>query len=413
MKKILIILALIFFINPIFAIEDNSSKISLEEAINLALKGNIELQEQRKNLGIAQYGIKKANALKNPQLQSNLLMGPIARGNSSQLGLMLPIEIAKRGQRKKVALSEFEYTDNKIKDYEFKLKLRIRTAYFDLLVAKTELKILEERKELLEELLEITKQKNDEIDALQADMKLEKILVQINRAKANIRTAQYDFNKILNLENNFVFYDAKEETVFSAEFFTKLELPPYENLEQIALENRYDIKMAQSKISQAKNTLSSVARQRIPDLYLAGGYAFAHDGTSGAYVGAGIDIPSLYLYTPEIKSAKLELDKTQLEYNSIINITKNIIHTNQDKFVMAQENVEHYKRILDKSQKILNLSKQQYKKDKSNLVNLIVVEHSHQELLKEFLDTMKEYYNSYIALIQELGLDNLTIDIDL
>ena len=413
MKKIFITLALIFFTNPIFAIEENASKISLEEAINLALKGNIELQEQRKNLGISEYSIKKANALKNPQLQSNLLMGPIARGNSSQVGLMLPIEIAKRGARKKVALSEFEYTDNKIKDYEFKLKLRIRTAYFDLLVAKTELKILEERKELLEELLEITKQKNDEIDALQADMKLEKILVQINRAKANIRTAQYDFNKILNLENNFIFYDTKEETVFSAEFFTKLELPPYENLEQIALENRYDIKMAQNKITQAKNTLSSVARQRVPDLYLAGGYAFAHDGTSGAYVGAGIDIPSLYLYTPEIKSAKLELDKTQLEYNSIVNITKNIIHTNQDKFIMAQENVEHYKKILDKSQKILNLSKQQYKKDKSNLVNLIVVEHSHQELLKEFLDTMKEYYNSYIALIQELGLDNLTIDIDL
>ena len=413
MKKIFITIALIFFTNPIFAIEENASKISLEEAINLALKGNIELQEQRKNLGISEYSIKKANALKNPQLQSNLLMGPIARGNSSQVGLMLPIEIAKRGARKKVALSEFEYTDNKIKDYEFKLKLRIRTAYFDLLVAKTELKILEERKELLEELLEITKQKNDEIDALQADMKLEKILVQINRAKANIRTAQYDFNKILNLENNFLFYDTKEETVFSAEFFTKLELPPYENLEQIALENRYDIKMAQNKITQAKNTLSSVTRQRVPDLYLAGGYAFAHDGTSGAYVGAGIDIPSLYLYTPEIKSAKLELDKTQLEYNSIVNITKNIIHTNQDKFIMAQENVEHYKKILDKSQKILNLSKQQYKKDKSNLVNLIVVEHSHQELLKEFLDTMKEYYNSYIALIQELGLDNLTIDIDL
>ena len=413
MKKIFITLVLIFFTNPIFAIEENASKISLEEAINLALKGNIELQEQRKNLGISEYSIKKANALKNPQLQSNLLMGPIARGNSSQVGLMLPIEIAKRGARKKVALSEFEYTDNKIKDYEFKLKLKIRTAYFDLLVAKTELKILEERKELLEELLEITKQKNNEIDALQADMKLEKILVQINRAKANIRTAQYDFNKILNLENNFLFYDTKEETVFSAEFFTKLELPPYENLEQIALENRYDIKMAQNKITQAKNTLSSVARQRVPDLYLAGGYAFAHDGTSGAYVGAGIDIPSLYLYTPEIKSAKLELDKTQLEYNSIVNITKNIIHTNQDKFIMAQENVEHYKKILDKSQKILNLSKQQYKKDKSNLVNLIVVEHSHQELLKEFLDTMKEYYNSYIALIQELGLDNLTIDIDL
>ena len=80
---------------------------------------------------------------------------------------------------------------------------------------------------------------------------------------------------------------------------------------------------------------------------------------------------------------------------------------------MAQENVEHYKDILEESNKILNLSKIQYKKGQTSLTNLIIVEHSHQELLKEFLDAMKEYYNAYMSLIKELGLDNLTIDIDL
>lgn len=427
MKKLIIIsLVVILSVLKAYAIEENTSiesgaelyKISLEEAINMALDGNIELQEQRKNLGISKYSVEQANALKNPQFQSNILMGPIARGNSSQIGLMLPIEINKRGERKKAALAQLEYTNNKIKDYEFKLKLRVRTAYFNLLVAKSELKILTERKELLEELLDITKQKdssnsNYEIDVLQADMRLKKLLVQINRVKADIRTAQYNFNKTLNLENNPTLYDSKEDSVFGQEFFTKLELPPYEDLETIAFNNRYDIKMAESKIKKAKKDLSVVTKQRIPDLYLAGGYAFAQDGTSGAYVGAGIDIPSLYLYTPEIQSAKLELDKVQLEYNSIINITKNIIHTNHDKFIMAQENVEHYKAIMDESNKILNLSKLQYKKGQTSLTNLIIVEHTHQELLKEFIDAMKEYYNAYMSLLKELGLDNLTIDIDL
>lgn len=427
MKRFLIVLLAIIAINtPTFAAdssnlahsESDKHKITLEEAINMALEGNIELQEQRKNLGISKYGVKKANAFKNPQFQSNLLMGPIARGNSSQVGVMLPIEITKRGARKKAAIAELEYTENKIKDYEFKLKLRVRTSYFNLLVAKSELKILEERKELLEDLLEITKNRpkdapNYEIDVLQADMRLKKLLVQINRAQADIRTAQYNFNKVLNLANNLTLYDSKEDSVFGQEFFTQLNLPTYEELESIAFENRYDIKMAEAKIIKAKNELSVVAKQRIPDLYLSGGYAFAHDGTSGAYVGAGIDIPSLYLYTPEIKSAKLEYDKAQLEYNSIINITKNVIHTNHDKFIMAQENVEHYKNILAESTQILNLSKQRYKKGQTSLTNLIVVEHSHQELLNEFLDAMQAYYNSYMALLQELGRDNFTIDIDL
>ncbi len=393
-------------------------KITLEEAINMALEGNIELQEQRKNLGISEYAVKKASAFKNPQFQTNLLMGPIARGNSSQIGLMLPVEILKRGERKKAALSELSYTQNKIKDYAFKLNLRVRTSYFNLLVAKSELKILEERKDLLEELLEISKKKpksspNYEIDVLQADMRLKKLLVQINRANADIRTAQYSFNKVLNLANNLTLYDSKEDSVFGQEFFTKLELPSYDELEAVAFNNRYDIKMAEAKIIKTRRELAVVAKQRIPDLYISGGYAFAHDGTSGAYVGAGIDIPSLYLYTPEIESAKLELDKAQLEYNSIINITKNVIHTNHDKFIMAQENVEHYKDILEESNKILNLSKQRYKKGQTSLTNLIIVEHSHQELLNEFLDAVKEYYNAYMALLQELGVDNWTIDVDL
>lgn len=404
--------------NEIAHSEDDKHKISLLEAMNMALEGNIELQEQRKNLGISQNDIKKANALKNPQFQSNLLMGRIARGNSSQVGLMLPVEIAKRGARKSAAEAGLSYTEYKIKDSEFKLKLKIRTSYFNLLLAKSDLKIMEERKELLEDLLEIAKNRsknspNYEIDVLQADMKLKKQYVQINKAKANVRTAQYNFNKVLNLENNLTLYDSLEDSVFHQAFFTQLVLPNYEELETYAFKHRYDIKMSEAKIIKAKKDLTVAARQRIPDVYLSGGYAFAHDGTPGAFVGAGFDIPSLYLYTPEIKNAKLQYEKAQLEYNSIINITKNIIHTNYDKFIMAQENVEHYKDIMDESRKILNLSKQRYQKGQATLTNLIVVEHSHQEFLNEFLSAIGVYYNAYIALLQEIGMDNFSIDVDL
>lgn len=427
MKKLCVIAFLILNISlPVFAInssqlahsDSDKYKISLEEAINMALDGNIELQEQRKNLGISENNVKKANALKNPQFQSNLLMGPIAKGNSSQVGLMLPIEVSKRGARKQSALADLSYTENKIKDYEFKLKLRVRTSYFNLLVAKSELKIMQDRRDLLEDLLDIAKNKpksspNYEIEVLQADMKLKKQDVNINRAKIDIRTAQYNFNRVLNLANNPTLYDVKDDSVFGDKFYTQLNLPSYEELENIAIKNRYDIRMSEDKILKAKKDLEVVGRQRIPDLYLSGGYAFAHDGTSGAFVGAGVDIPALYRYTPEIKNAKLEYDKAQLEYNSIINITKNVIHTNYDKFVMAQENVGHYKAIVEESNKILNLSKQRYKKGKTSLANLIIVEHSHQELLNEYVEAVRAYYNAYIALLQEIGMDNFTIDIDL
>ena len=61
MKRFILILFLIINIcTPIYAAdssklahsETDRHKITLEEAINMALEGNIELQEQRKNLGI-------------------------------------------------------------------------------------------------------------------------------------------------------------------------------------------------------------------------------------------------------------------------------------------------------------------------------------------------------------------------
>ena len=65
------------------------------------------------------------------------------------------------------------------------------------------------------------------------------------------------------------------------------------------------------------------------------------------------------------------------------------------------------------NKKILDLSKQRYKKRETTITNLIVVEHSHQELLNEFLDAMGVYYNAYVALLTELGMENFSIDVDL
>ena len=391
--------------------DDSRYKINLQSAMKMALVGNIELQEQRKNLGISENDIKKANALKNPQLQSNILVGNIARGNSSQVGISLPIEVLKRSARKKSAQAGMTFTINKILDYEFKLKLRIRTAYFNLLLAKSNLKIMQERKELLEDLYEISKNKpqntdNYKIELLQADMRLKKQLIQINKAKANVRTAQYNFNRVLNLENNLTLYDTIEDSFFDKSFVTNLELPTCEELEKIAFTNRYDIKMAESKILKAKNEINVATKNRVPDVQIAGGMAFTQDGATGSFIGAGIDMPVLYQYTPEIENAKLNYEKAQLEYNSIINITKNIIHTNHDKFIIAKENVEHYRKIIEESTEILKLSKQRYSKGKSQLTNLIIIEHSHQELLNEYVNAMGVYYNAYISLLQEVGVDS-------
>ena len=419
MKKTLITLLIILISPCCSCAQDVSNKVSLSAAIEMALTGNIELQEKRKNLGIAKQDIKTANRLKNPQFISNILTGQISNANSSQVGVMLPIEIAKRGARKDAAKINADMVQHEVKQYEFDLKLRIRTAYFDLLKAKSELKIMEERKLLLEDLLKLAKTKpknsdNYEIDVLQADMRLKKQLIAINRAKAGVQTAKYNFNRILNLENNTDFYDSREDSLFDKSFLYEIEVPAYDEAEKLAIENRQDLLAARKNIDKKKKELQVVKNQRIPDLALGGGYAFSmgkkSDGEhlTGAFVAVNADLPLLYRYTPEIKSAITAVEKTELDYQAKVKVTKNTLKTDYEKFLIAKENVGHYDAIIAESNEILKLSRQRYKTGKSTLMNLIINEHTHQEYLNEYVTAVSTYYNTYIALLKDMGVDSVS-----
>lgn len=98
MRLILTVICLIFFCLPVKA---EVVRVSLDEAVQLTLRNNLDLQAKRKELNIANAEIKIANRLQNPQIQSNILIGQVRTGNSSQVGAMLPVETFKRGVRKK------------------------------------------------------------------------------------------------------------------------------------------------------------------------------------------------------------------------------------------------------------------------------------------------------------------------
>ena len=65
-------------------------KISANDAVKLALQHNLALQAKRKEIAVLEQEVKMANALKNPQLQSTILMGPVGKTNASQAGIAIP-----------------------------------------------------------------------------------------------------------------------------------------------------------------------------------------------------------------------------------------------------------------------------------------------------------------------------------
>ncbi len=282
MKKIIILLfTLTLTILPSYS---EIVKISANDAVSLAMKNNLALQAKRKEIDIMKQEVKMAGAFKNPQVQSNLLTGSIGKANSSQVGLALPIEIAKRGVRKKAAIANMRLVESQVRQEELNLKIKVMSAYFDVVYMKSVVAILQQREELYKnmKLLAELKPKNSqnyEIEKLQSDIKYKKQIILLNKAKANLLYAQFHFNDTLNLKDTSVMYDAREDSLFQEHItLLDIDLPEYKVIEDVAMKFSYSIRIAEDNIEKSQKELSVAKHKVIPDITVAGGYAYSNDG---------------------------------------------------------------------------------------------------------------------------------------
>lgn len=389
-------------------------KISADDAVHLALEHNLELQAKRKEIDILKQEVKMANALKNPQLQSTILVGNIGRSNASQAGVALPVEIAKRGVRKKAAIASMNLLQDEIRQEELNLKLDVMSAYFDVVYMKSVVSVLQQREQLYRKMKQVAESKpknspNYEIEKMQSDIKHKKQIISLNKAKANLISAQFHFNKILNLKETDTMYDTRENSLFQEHIsLLDIQLPEYQTIEEVAMKYSYSIKIAYDTIDKSERELSVAKHKPIPDLTVLGGYAFSGDGNyHGGYVGGYLDLPVLYSYRPEINRAKVVLERAKIDKVSFENKLKFALKEDFNNFKYAKENMGYYKAILKESDNILKMSEQRYADGKTSLLNLFIIENSHQEILNEYISDMQVYYDSYLDLIHNMGHDIL------
>lgn len=417
MKKIVISLFLLFSI----CLPSSSQvvHITLDNAVNLALENNLDLKSKRKKAEELQQEIKIANALKNPRFESNFLIGRVTRGNSSQFGLSVPVEVAKRGIRKKIAQTNLDIVEKEIKASEHDIKIEIMKNYFNILYLKSVVLIFQEREKLFKNLKTIAEQKskkyvNYDIDILQADMKYKRQLVYLNKAKADLLIAQFKLNDTINIKNSENMYDTIEESLFINDLsLLNLTLLPYQTIEDTAMKYSYSLAIAESNITKSEQEVTQAKRQRIPNLTIGGGTAYqtAHqtggDSLPGAYIAIGADIPILYSYSPDIKKAKIVLERSNIDKDSFENHLRYALKQDYNEFKYAKANMEHYKNILSESQKLMNTYSKRYEKGQTSLQNFIQVETMHQETLKDYIGAAQAYYDSYLNLMHNVGHDIL------
>ena len=426
MKKILTILFTLLIGQAVLA-DNTAEKLTLSQAVELAVKNNIDFQANKIDTEIAKNNIKAANRLQNPDFDVFYNFGSAGKGNPQLFGITETVEIGKRGTRKKLAKANYELAKENLKYYEFDLKMDVREAYVNLVAAKAILKSLQEQQKLLQELLTIAKKRYEvgvapEMDVIQAEIALNQMTTQVNSAKVNEKSAILEFNKVINpKDKTYIKFDSADNS-FKDNFIDlatpnpKIQLPAFDSIEEDSLKNRFDIKIAKHRINIAENNLKVIIRQRIPDLEFQGGYGYQSKGMSddgrfktGAYAGVSfVNLPLLYAYKPEIKNAKLEIEKAELNYISTQNKALKDLNNAYEKFVTAQMNLNYYNdKLLKSSDEMIRIAKRSYEVGKSNLTSLIVMEQSYRTIVVGYTYALADYYNCWIDFLREVNQEEL------
>ncbi len=419
MKKILTILFFLL-IFPAFAITEDS-KISLADAIELALDTNPEIKIAKLGILQAENEIKIAGSLQNPNIGTFQNIGQSAKGNPQEIGVDYVIEILKRGKRKETAKSNLASVQNDEKFLEQKLILNVKLTYFDFLLKKSNLRLIEEQKEISKQILSFAqeqyeKQKLSKTDLIQAKIEHNRAVMYANIAKSEVISSQNRFNTAMNSDK--LNFDTKENGL-NEDYEKFLTLEPkkifydFQKIKNFALENRYDIQAKQKETQIAKNKLNEVKSKLIPDLQIEGGYSYMTKNTSdrggfrsAAYAGVGlVNVPIMYRYQPEIKNAQLEIEKAQLKYEDLkIDVTRDVTDA-WEKYEIARNNLNFYDdELLVNSKELLDEAMKNLDNNKIDLTGFFVSKKLYLELMLGYQQALSEYYISFAELLKELNI---------
>ncbi len=422
-KLILVLFIALSISASTLAIED-IKQITLDEAINIAIENSIELESQGLNVEIAKNEIKAANRLQNPSIDTYWNMGDAGKGNPHSIGVSQMIELFKRKHRKKSAIASHQVSEETARYKNFDLKMDVREAYINLVSAKTIADSLEVEEKLLSDINALVKQrqkigKATETDVIQASISLNHVRTQLNTAKTNIMAARFQFNSVMDTDP---IYDSVISNFDDDENFDKLltpspksDVPSFSDILALAEQHRYDLKIAQKEIEVAKNNLKIATSQRVPDVEISAGYLYQPIGMSGsqylngAYAGASlVNLPILYNYSPEIKNAKLEIQKAELKYAAAQNNAFANLSSAYEKLINAKVNLNYYTdTLIENSKTMMRTSKKNYEEGKTDLTSLIVIEQSYRSIIVGYTYALAQYYSCWINFLREVDVENL------
>lgn len=275
---VIVLFALFIITSPAAAFE--TKRLTLEQAVTLALEKNPDIQTLRLEEESAKGQNERAQLLlvNNPTIEGNVSKKDRPEeeggGKFTNYGFKLSqeFEIAgQRGARIKVAEKELARVQFEIRDKERTLISDVKDAFTKTLSLKKKSGLAREIVSLQEELLGYTKIKFQAGDVSGLDVNLSE--VELSKAKKELLLAQREYRESLLVLQGLL--GLSPDISFAIEGDLPSEapvLPDKEALKTLAFSNRPDSKASAFEIEKTQSALELVKKEAFPNITLSGFY---------------------------------------------------------------------------------------------------------------------------------------------
>ena len=385
-------------------ISDAETAITLESAVQTALRDNPELGTIREKIEVARARLNGIALLGNPDLKTEFVGGTHSEkifelSKSFQLG-------GQRGKRRRIAKIKLDRVNFELDDASRLLAKSVKLAFYDLALAQEKLKLAAEIIQHSEQMAKIAQVRFEAGDISITHVNL----ANVQRQAARRETAGLESElQMAQLEINNLTGAALEATPIAANVFSdkktlnRLQQLTLDDLTKQALTHRSDLKTLRLNARLTETELRLAKAANIPDLSI-GGTAERNPHETAFGVKFSIPLPLFDRNRAEIDAVKAE---RQVDAVEIGNKERQIVREVMAAYLSltaAQQNLGFYEgdllKLLDENLKLMRAA---YELGEAGLLEVVLMQNEYIKARFAYLEALAASHKTLANLEAAVG----------
>ncbi|MFT3907809.1 MAG: TolC family protein [Ferruginibacter sp.] len=209
-------------------------------------------------------------------------------------------------------------------------------------------------------------------DLLKAQLQTSNIELTLLDAQRNNKLAMVNMNLIIGLPENTVL-------VLDSSFMsTKTDVKPFIDYENLALQNRKDIRALSFRKKASGTAIKSAKAESYPTIGLTGGYIAAYVPnvvtiTNAVNIGVGVqyNLASLYKKNTKLLQAKARLAEVNADEEILNDAVRNEINQDYQDYLLNEKKIEVYQKAFEQATENYRITKNKYDNSLVTITDLL------------------------------------------